>query len=218
MRKTVKILSLILLLLAALIGALFLARPSVIDLRRQRAEKQIIELIKSGRTDISSIKPPAMENEEEEFGELDAEPVTVTGCGLLSIPAIELEMAVVQGADSVSLRAAAGWLPESAPIGEAGNCVIFGHRMYEYGRHFNRLDELEAGDSILLYNALGACFTYEVTGKETVEPSKLMDSLAENNEGFCLTLVTCTPTGVGSHRLMVRAELLSGEQEKTEVK
>ena len=55
MRKTVKILSLVLLLLAALIGALFLARPSVIDLRRQRAEKQIIELIKSGRTDISSI-------------------------------------------------------------------------------------------------------------------------------------------------------------------
>ena len=159
MRKTVKILSLILLLLAALIGALFLARPSVIDLRRQRAEKQIIELIKSGRTDISSIEPPAMENEEEEFGELDAEPVTVTGCGLLSIPAIELEMAVVQGADSVSLRAAAGWLPESAPIGEAGNCVIFGHRMYEYGRHFNRLDELEAGDSIVLYNALGECFT-----------------------------------------------------------
>ena len=142
----------------------------------------------------------------------------MTGCGLLSIPAIELEMAVVQGADSVSLRAAAGWLPESAPIGEAGNCVIFGHRMYEYGRHFNRLDELEAGDSIVLYNALGECFTYEVTGKETVEPSKLMDSLAENNEGFCLTLVTCTPTGVGSHRLLVRAELLSGEQAKTEVK
>lgn len=218
MRKIIKILSLILLLLTALTGALFLARPSIIDLRRQRAEKQIIERIKSGRTDISGIEPPAMENEEKEFGELDTEPVIVTGCGLLSIPAIELEMAVVQGADSVSLRAAAGWLPESAPIGEAGNCVIFGHRMYEYGRHFNRLDELEAGDSIVLYNALGERFTYEVTGKETVEPSKLMDSLAENNEGFSLTLVTCTPTGVGSHRLLVRAELLSGEQAETEVR
>ena len=218
MRKIIKILSLVLLLLTALTGALFLARPSIIDLRRHRAEKQIIERIKSGRTDISGIEPPAMENEEKEFGELDAEPVIVTGCGLLSIPAIELEMAVVQGADSVSLRAAAGWLPESAPIGEAGNCVIFGHRMYEYGRHFNRLDELEAGDSIVLYNALGERFTYEVTGKETVEPSKLMDSLAENNEGFSLTLVTCTPTGVGSHRLLVRAELLSGEQAETEVR
>lgn len=210
-RRTLKIMALILLLLVVAAGALFLLRPTITERQRRAAEELLISQIMAGQMHVESFSPPAVEGEELEFTELNgqdsAEPKIITGYGLISIPSIELEMAVVQGADNYSLRAAAGWLPESAEMGNAGNCVIFGHRMVEYGRHFNRLDELDKGDKITLYNASGESFTYTVTGKETIEPSALMATLAEHNEGFCLTLVTCTPTGIGSHRLLVYAVL-----------
>ena len=99
-------------------------------------------------------------------------------------------------------------------MGEAGNCVIFGHRMTGYGRHFNRLGELTEGDIIFLYGMDGSRYAYEVTGSETIEPGILMDTLRDHNEGFSLTLVTCTPMGVNSHRLMIYANLLSAEKQE----
>ena len=207
----------ILLLFVAAAGVLFLARPTIIDMQRQASEEELLRLIEDGQTNIQISAIPAMEGEEEEFTELDYEPpveaeaevVEVTGYGVISIPNIDLKMPVVKGADSYSIRAAAGWYPESAEMGSAGNCVIFGHRMREYGRHFNRLDELKEGDSITVYNADGESFTYTVTGSEVIKPDILMETLLEHNEGFSLTLVTCTPTGVGSHRLLVYAALES---------
>ncbi|MEA5151963.1 MAG: class D sortase [Oscillospiraceae bacterium] len=208
MRKTIKIMLVVLLLLAIVAGALFLSRASIIDAQRAAVEDELIARIESGQTQLGEVNVHAVEGEESEFAEIAGpEPVEVTGYGVISIPAIELTMPVVEGADSYSLRAAVGWLPESAEMGSAGNCVIFGHRMYEYGRHFNRLDELREGDSIILYDAKGSIFTYTVTGTETIEPDTLMDTLAGHNEGFGLTLVTCTPTKIATHRLLVYATL-----------
>ena len=216
-KKVIIALTVILLLLGVVVGCLFLERPAIIDRQRQAAEKQLMALIESGETRIGSVSAPAVEGEEDEFSELPAEePVEVTGYGIIVIDAIELKMPLVQGADNYSLRAAAGWLPESAQMGAAGNCVVFGHRMYEYGRHFNRLDELEEGDEVKLYNALGDSFTYVVTGKEVIAPDELMDKLEENNEGYRLTLVTCTPTGIGDHRLLVYASLDNDGEVKTD--
>ena len=207
--KAVVVLGIIFLLLAAAAGALFVLRPTIIDMQRQKAEVQIMERIESGSTDISDIKAPEMEGEESEFSELEPpeERPEVLGYGVIAIPKIDLQMPVVEGADSWSLRASAGWYPESAEMGQAGNCAIFGHRMYEYGRHFNRLDELEKDDIIKLYDADGHTFKYVITGKEVIKPDILMDTLADRNDGFSLTLVTCTPTGVGSHRLLIYAKL-----------
>ena len=215
-RLEIVILAVILLLLIATAGILFLIRPSMIDMQRRAAEDQLITLIEEGQTRIEAIPVPEMEGEEAEFPELkeqgiaetpEIDPGEITGYGVILIPAIDLKMPVVEGADTYSLRAAAGWYPESAEIGEAGNCVIFGHRMTSYGRHFNRVGELKTGDTIYLYNIEGECYTYTVTGTETIEPSALMDTLQAHNEGFTLTLVTCTPTGIASHRLMIYASL-----------
>lgn len=220
-RLVIMIMTVILLLLAAAAGVLFLVRPSVIDMQRRAAEDQLIALIEEGHTQIEAIPVPAMEGEEAEFPEMEEQPAIaipeldpgeIKGYGIILIPSIDLKMPLVQGADSYSLRAAAGWYPESAEMGEAGNCVIFGHRMTGYGRHFNRLDELKAGDSIFLYNMDGDRFAYVVADSEVIEPGVLMDTLREHNEGFNLTLVTCTPTGVCSHRLMVYAELNTSEK------
>ena len=129
------------------------------------------------------------------------------GRGTISIPTIDLKMAVMEGADRRALRGGAGWLPSSAEMGAPGNCVIFGHRMKKYGRHFNRLDELEAGDEITLSAGDGDVYTYTVTGKETIEPEELFNALSSHNDGYSLTLVTCTPVGKGTHRLLIYAAM-----------
>lgn len=219
---TTKVLLLIFLLLSSAAGGLLLAKPYIVDMQRQDAEAAMFSMIKSGQAELEIEYLPEMEGEEfsemEDLGELYPvdEPVipagekkTVTGYGLIEIPAIELEMPLVKGADSYSLRAAIGWWPQSAEMGMAGNCAVFGHRMVTYGRHFNRLDELKPDDQVLLYNMDGECFTYIVKGSEIIEPNTLVDTLYDHNEGFQLTLVTCTPTGVGSQRLLVYAELES---------
>lgn len=218
-KHTIRILFLILLLLIAVAGGLMLARPYIVDLQRQEAEAALFSMIESGQTELEIAYLPEMEGEQfsevEDLGEFypqeelpsQLEKKTITGYGLIEIPAISLEMPLVKGADSFSLRAAAGWWPQSAEMGTAGNCAVFGHRMVTYGRHFNRLDELQPGDEVKLYNIEGSGFTYVVTGSEVIEPASLIDTLYEHNEGFQLTLVTCTPTGVGSHRLLIYAEL-----------
>lgn len=131
----------------------------------------------------------------------------LSGYGTLSIPAIDLKMALLRGADQRQLRCGAGWLPASAEIGAPGNCVILGHRMKAYGRHFNRADELAAGHEITITLADGTAFTYVVTESLVILPQELSQSLSAFTGGYNLTLVTCTPTGVSSHRLLVRATL-----------
>lgn len=219
-RSIIIILTVLLLLLVAAAGVLFLIRPSVTDIQRQTVEEQLIAMIEDGQVKIENLTIPEMEGEETEFLESEeiVSPVIpeidikeITGYGIIAVPAIDLKMPLVRGADTYSIRAAAGWYPESAEMGEAGNCVIFGHRTRVFGRHFNRLNELKAGDTIFLYSMDGSRYAYTVTGSEEIEPSTLMDTLLAHNDGFTLTLVTCTPVGVGSHRLMVYASLSASE-------
>lgn len=231
-RRVTITLLVILLLLLSVAGGLMIAKPYVVDIQRQDAEAALFSMIESGQIEIDIANLPEMEGEEiagmedlsDMFSELpdnqvpsvaqEAEKKTIIGYGLIEIPAIELEMPLVKGADSYSLRAAVGWWPQSAAIGTAGNCAIFGHRMVTYGRHFNRLDELKPGDTVTLYNTDGERFVYTVTGTEIINPSALVDTLYQHTEGFQLTLVTCTPTGIGSERLLVYAELTSETNEE----
>ena len=221
MKKTrgIKILGAIVLILTLVAGALFILRPTIMDNRRMESEQDIISRIESGETNIQDISLPEMEGEEYETESLlegidpiavedeqVEEQIKVEGYAVISIPSIELKMAVMRGADRKSLRGGAGWLPGSAEIGDAGNCVILGHRMKTYGRHFNRLDELIAGDVVTLTLSDGSTFDYVVSDKAVMEPNEVAGALAAYTDGFKLTLVTCTPTGVGSHRLLVYCE------------
>lgn len=221
----------LLLLQSACAGTLMFVRPVLADNQRQSSEDQLISMIEQGETNIQISYVPPVDGEGGEFDEFvepefseepdpsapaqptePEEQITVTGYGVITIPSIDLKMPLVKGADNYSLRAAIGWYPESAEMGNAGNCVIFGHRMKGYGRHFNRLDELKAGDEVNLYHVDGSKYTYTVTDTTIIEPEELMTTLTEHNEGYTLTLVTCTPTGVGSHRLLVFGSLKTGEE------
>ena len=200
--KVIAVMLVVFILLLMTIGVLFMVRPGVIDNRRAAKEAEIIAMIEAsgGSVEIPDMQLPEVQGEE-------AEESKSVGRGTISIPAIDLKMAVMEGADRRALRGGAGWLPSSAEMGAPGNCVIFGHRMKKYGRHFNRLDELEAGDEINLSAGDGDVYTYTVTGKETIEPEELFNALSSHNDGYSLTLVTCTPVGKGTHRLLIYAAM-----------
>ena len=94
--------------------------------------------------------------------------------------------------------------PETAFAGEEGNCVIAGHRNYNFGKYFNRLDEVEINDLIYL-DTDRATYTYAVTDIKVVEPTdvEILEPVAGKE---ILTLYTCTPIYIATHRLVIIAE------------
>ena len=133
--------------------------------------------------------------------------------GTIVIPSIDCELPLWDGAGKFELRYGAGRMPGSSEAGAPGNLVIFGHRMRRYGSIFNRLGDVSIGDSIVIEHS-GQAFTYTVDAIDTVEPSSLSAYIGMENEGdpgSCrITLITCTPIGVGSHRLVITGHLASG--------
>ena len=127
---------------------------------------------------------------------------TLNAIGTISIPSIDSKIPLYQGAGKVELRYGAGHNPATAMPGTSGNCVIYGHRMKKYGLLWNRLGEVKAGDSITI--TIGDdSYTYTVDQTVTIEPSQISEYINADDGSVKITLITCTPTGVGSHRLLV---------------
>lgn len=158
----------------------------------------------------SSVRPEPDPSESSVSG--DQSP-TLTACGTICIPSIGCELPLWEGAGKIELRYGAGRLPLSARPGEKGNLVIFGHRMKRYGSIFNRLGEVRIGDPVCITGD-DLSFIYIVDQIETVDPSLLSYYInlgnEEGSEERRITLVTCTPTGVGSHRLLIIGHLSEG--------
>lgn len=123
--------------------------------------------------------------------------------GTVSIEKIDLREPMVKGATAKSLKLGSGVVvPERLP-GEIGNYVLASHRSRTFGRHFNRLDELESGDEIKLETS-NDTFVYKVNSKVVVKPTDL-SVLDQNKNDKELTLITCEPPGKSTHRLIVKA-------------
>ncbi|MBO7563585.1 MAG: class D sortase [Clostridiales bacterium] len=137
-----------------------------------------------------------------------SEEYTLISYGRLLIPSIDCELPLWDGAGKIELRYGVGRMPLSCEAGEKGNLVIFGHRMKKKGSIFNRLDEVSYGDAVIV-NRDGRSFTYIVDQIEVIEPSLLSRYIAMGEGEKRITLITCTPTGVGSHRLLVIGHLSS---------
>lgn len=126
--------------------------------------------------------------------------------GILRISKINMKLPIVAGVSEEQLKTTAGWVTQTAPIGEIGNAVIAGHRSYTYGRHFNRLGELDIGDFIEYDTINGIPMTFKVTTILTVEPDDPVIFEHTPVGTAQLTLCTCTPISTGTHRLIIRAE------------
>ena len=141
--KVIAVMLVVFMLLLMTIGVLFMVRPGVIDNRRAAKEAEIIAMIEAsgGSVEIPDMQLPEVQGEEDETfegyepgfeqdmgsipgyePEEGAEESKSVGCGTISIPAIDLKMAVMEGADRRALRGGAGWLPSSAEMGAPGNC------------------------------------------------------------------------------------------------
>lgn len=229
LKRAVTVLLIIFLILALSAAALIFARPTIEDMQREKAHEAVLERVEAGESDVSDIYVPQINDggydapyEESDAGAEAAADDAQTDAGganaaaqdktaaigTIEIPSIAQKMALMLGATKTTLGYGAGWMETSAAPGAPGNCVVLGHRMKAYGRDFNRLDELRAGDTINVSLISGEKYTYIVTGTAVIEPEALAAELGARNGGYNITLVTCTPVGVGSQRLLVTGELI----------
>jgi sortase A len=133
--------------------------------------------------------------------------MTETGImGYIEIPVIEVSLPIYHGTSSEVLEQGAGHLEGSSlPVGGNNtNSVITGHTGLSNARLFTDLIELEKGDVFFLY-IMNESLAYKVDQIKVVEPSHLDDLYIKKDKDYC-TLVTCTPYGINSHRLIVRGE------------
>jgi len=122
----------------------------------------------------------------------------------ITIPEIELDWIVMEGTDYATLRQGPGHYTSSVFPGEDGTCVVAGHRT-TYGAPFNRLDELEEDDEILIETEGNEKFTYLVTGQEEALPTDM--TVLENTEYPSLVLSTCHPKYYATRRLIIYARI-----------
>ena len=124
--------------------------------------------------------------------------------GYIEIPKIDCSLPVYHGTDEGALQIAIGHLEGSSlPVGgKSSHCVLSGHRGLPSARLFTDLDQMEEGDTFIL-NILGHKLAYEVDQIKVVLPVEMSDLEIQEGKDLC-TLVTCTPYGINTHRLLVR--------------
>lgn len=150
------------------------------------------------------------EEELEEYESL----LNVSGTdaiGYIEIKKINCYLPVYHGTDEAVLQTGVGHIEGSSlPVGgKSTHCVLSGHRGLPSARLFTDLDKMEIGDTFLLY-VLDEILTYEVDQILIVEPEDLAALEIEEGEDYC-TLVTCTPYGINSHRLLVRGHRIENQ-------
>jgi len=123
----------------------------------------------------------------------------------LIIDKINLKLPVLEGATEKNMKYAAAHMKETTPLGEIGNAAIAAHRVRTKGRLFNRLDELEVGDEIIVQQK-GVQYSYTVFKTSIVEPTDV-SVLNRNDKDKILTLITCDPIVNATHRLIVHAKM-----------
>ncbi len=129
--------------------------------------------------------------------------------GYIRIPKIDVTLPVYHGTEETVLQTAVGHLEgTSLPVGgESTHCVVTGHRGLPSARLFTDIAKLTEGDTFTL-NVLDEVLTYEVDQIRVVLPYDLSDLRIEPGEDYC-TLVTCTPYGINTHRLLVRGHRIA---------
>lgn len=134
------------------------------------------------------------------------EPIaTGSAAALIEIPRIGLDQVVVEGVGVEDLKKGVGHYPETRMPGEKGNAALAGHRT-TYGAPFNRIDELQTGDPILVTTTTGS-FRYEVMEKMVVTPEDVW--VLDPTEDSRITLTTCHPKYSAAQRLIVIGRLVT---------
>lgn len=221
-KKTSK-LPTILLCIVLLAGVCIMAYPTVSDLWNERhATRSIASYIEQVDNTSQAVKEELLQEADDynrtlDLGvhfKLDEEAyaryesvLDITGTGIMGyiqIPSIHVNLPVYHGTDEAVLQIAAGHLAGSSlPTGGTGtHAVISGHRGLPSARLFTDLDRLVEGD-IFMVTVLDRVCTYQIDQIHTVLPEEISDLAIEEGKDY-MTLVTCTPYGINTHRMLIR--------------
>lgn len=233
-KKKTGIISTVVLILILLVGLSVMLYPTVSDWWNSRVQSraianydQIIQNIDPHRYDqiwadandynqkLANFYSPF--SNPDEIGDYD-NILDISGTGIMgyiTIPVIKVELPIYHGTSAEVLNIAAGHLEGSSfPIGGKNtHAVISAHRGLPSARLFTDLDQLVEGDTFTI-TILDQIFTYEVEEILTVLPSE-MDKLAIIPDGDYVTLMTCTPYGINTHRLLIRSHRVDTVYAKT---
>lgn len=153
---------------------------------------------------VDVFSDPEITNSEEYMNILNLNRDGVMG--YILIPKIDIKIPIYHGTSSEVLSKGVGHLEGSSfPVGgESTHAILSAHRGLPSARLFTDLDQLEVGDKFYIY-ILDQVYTYQVDQVLVIEPSET-EALQIQDGKDLVTLVTCTPYGVNTHRLLVRGE------------
>lgn len=157
---------------------------------------------------LTGIQMQLTKAEQKEYNKL----LNVSGNGIMGyieIPKIRVSLPIYHGVDEGILQIATGHLAgTSLPVGgKSSHCVISGHRGLPSARLFTDLDKMNK-DDVFMIHVLNKTLTYQVDQIRIVLPDDLSDLKIEEGKDL-FTLVTCTPYGVNTHRLLVRGHRIA---------
>ena len=138
--------------------------------------------------------------------------------GYIEIKKISCFLPIYHGTSSLVLQIAVGHIPSSSlPVGgKTTHCVLSGHRGLPSAKLFSDLDKMEIGDTFII-QTLNETMTYEVDQIRVVLPNQLDELHLVEGRDYC-TLVTCTPYGINTHRLLVRGHRTGNEEQALEIR
>jgi len=229
--------STIILILIFLVGLSVMLYPTVSDYINQKNQSRAVASYSEEVENLSDVDyqayfdaandynrrlaetPDAFYRPEEVSGYTDTLDVSGTGImGYITISKIGVELPVYHGTSDGVLQVAAGHLEGSSlPVGGAGtHAVISAHRGLPSAKLFTNLDELEAGDTFTI-TVLDRVLTYEVDQISIVLPTET-DLLQPVEGKDYVTLMTCTPYGINTHRLLVRGKRIENAENQKHIR
>jgi sortase A len=227
-----KKLTTVFLLIAFLVGLSLLLYPTISDLYNAKHQSQAVEdyatqlaKLDDGETEkmrkeaeaynerLASRSGTAFYLTEEETAEYEQQLSVTEVISYVEIPSIRVTLPIYHGVEDNVLQAGVGHFPGSSlPVGgESTHCVLSGHRGLPSSKLLTDLDQLVEGDVFMLYT-LNETLTYEVDQILIVEPEDLSALAIVPGKDYC-TLVTCTPYGVNTQRLLVRGHRIDNLSE-----
>ncbi len=227
----------IILILIFLVGLSVMLYPTVSDYVNQKNQSRAVASYSEEVESLSDVDyqayfdaaddynrrlaetPDAFYRPEEVSGYTDTLDVSGTGImGYITISKIGVELPVYHGTSDGVLQVAAGHLEGSSlPVGGAGtHAVISAHRGLPSAKLFTNLDELEVGDTFTI-TVLDRVLTYEVDQISIVLPTET-DLLQPVEGKDYVTLMTCTPYGINTHRLLVRGKRIENAENQKHIR
>lgn len=179
----------------------------------EEERQAMLEAARAYNDMLSKVGNSFILSEEEEAEYMSLLDVSGTGImGYIQIPAIGVNLPIYHGTDETILQIAVGHIAGSSlPIGGPGtHCLLSGHRGLPSAKLFTDLDQVVEGDVFLL-NVLGETYTYQVDQIRIVLPEEVDELAIEQGKDYC-TLITCTPYGVNTHRILARGRRIDNAE------